>query len=76
MPVDDRFQNQPWYVRLWRRRILLRVPHRAVETWRYARAMGKPMRFKNCWGFELGSAHHRMKWYYTADEVFRDHALR
>jgi len=76
-PIDNRFQNQRWPVRLWRRRYLLLVPWHAVGYWRGM--LGKKMlpgdplsldyRFRNAWGIAMGMAHVKMKWHYTMKET-------
>ena len=74
--MPNRYQNQPWYVRLWRRRYTLPVPYRAVRSWLKLR--GTPMfddpewrdwTLRDLWRLEIGSAHGQMKWYFSWDEV-------
>lgn len=62
--ASKRYQHQPWYVRLWRRRHLLSVPIRALRSW--ARMRGS---FRNCWALEVGMAHVRMNWLYDWAEI-------
>ena len=33
---QNRYQNQPWYVKLWRRRHMLPVPFYTLRTWLHA----------------------------------------
>jgi len=66
---SDRYQNQPWYVRLWRRRHYVPIPYRAVRIWVSDRKSDDPIGFRNCWGLAIGLAQCSMKWYYDWDEV-------
>lgn len=71
MSSDNRFQHQPWYVRLWRRRHQLAVPFQATRWWLHHRNKGHPdSDFRFHWSLAMGIAHHRMKWTYTSAEVF------
>jgi len=65
--TDDRYQNQPWYIRLWRRRFYLTIPYYAVKIW--LTTSWDEMPFKHCWGLAVGDAQLMMEWYYTDDEV-------
>jgi len=66
----DRFQFQPWYVKLWRRRWLLLVPFEAVMIWA-ANLKDSDLDFKACWSIAHGMAHipSRMNWVFSWDEV-------
>lgn len=63
---EVRFQNCPWYIRLWRYRHYLTIPFWTIRTWL---GSGEPLSFDICWVISKGMAQHRMKWYYTMDEV-------
>lgn len=66
-----RFQNQPWYIKLWRFRWYLLIPFEAVY-WFLIDEIRQPkdkLDFKIHWSVAIGLAQHRMKWFYTADEV-------
>jgi hypothetical protein len=58
-----RYQSQPWYIKLWRRRHQLMIPYVAFrircsgESWGYA------------WKIASGLADYHMNWLYTAEEV-------
>lgn len=69
--LNKRFQNQPLYIRLWRRRHYWYVPIDAFRTWWYNRN-DPDMDFQICWGIAVGSAQLKMKWYYTWDEIKAD----
>lgn len=66
MSRDYRFQNQPWYIKLWRYRWYLTIPPTAVYLWWYN---GAEFTFKNCWRMAKGLAQGPMLWYYTLEEV-------
>lgn len=70
--LDDRFQFQPWYIKLWRYRWYLKIPFDALRLWWYNRNSnrkdGEKLSWKHCWSIAKGSAQCPMKWYYTWDE--------
>jgi len=80
MNRDNRYQNQPWYVRLWRRRHYLRVPfdflryqlrsNQAKDAFFGDCAPGERRRFN--WGLAIGCAQVRMNWVYDWEEIRRD----
>lgn len=65
---DNRYQHQPWYVRLWRRRHELTVPLVAWGQWRRLGSDGTRNSFGFAWSIARGLAHARMKWWYYAEE--------
>ena len=73
--MDDRYQNQSWYIRLWRRRYYILVPFVAFRMWYgllWTRKVPLPQddySFDLCWKLAKGLAQGKMKWYYTMDEV-------
>lgn len=71
-PRDDRFQHQPWYVRLWRRRHYWRVPYDAWTFYWADRRTGDPWGWGCAWSVAIGMAQGRMNWVYDWDEVKRD----
>lgn len=80
-----RFQECPWYVRLWRRvRHQWNLPYEAVRFWWLDRRRGPhpvtniqtgedvlimPMTLKQSWGLALGLSHCAMDYTYTWEEV-------
>lgn len=68
--MPNRYQNQPWYIRLWRRRWYLVIPYSAITSWWSQLCTHDPITFKHCWGIAIGLTHMQMKWYYTSEEVF------
>jgi len=63
--MEDRYQYQPWYVKMWRRRHYLRIPFVAFKMWIQSKE-----EFGLCWSLAIGCAQADMKWYYTMEEVF------
>ena len=59
----DRYQEQRWYVKLWRRRWYLLIPWDAWR-WRGCKEIIHP------WHLAVGVAQGKMEWYYTMEEVF------
>jgi len=68
--LADRYQCQPWYVKIWRRRHYILITYYTVRYWLCDRKKDNPIGWINCWGIEVGSAQILMKWYYTTEEVF------
>jgi hypothetical protein len=65
---DDRYQFQPWYIKLWRRRHQLVIPY---MTFRYCWVGDWPGidTWKLAWRVAVGEADYRMNWLYTLEEV-------
>jgi len=68
--LANRYQNQPWYIKLWRRRHYLSVPYDAYQSWR---AWKGDETFRTCWGVSIGMAQARMKWFFTIEEIMDKH---
>lgn len=66
--MDDRFQNQPWFVKLWRYRFYLLIPWNATLLWWWNRK-DEDIDFSVAWGICIGGAQIKMKWYYTMEEM-------
>ena len=74
-----RYQNQSWYVKLWRRRKQIPTWWRAFKYWRRYRfgpRYQEDLRngeyidtFKNFLSIERGMACNAMDWWHTEDEV-------
>jgi hypothetical protein len=60
----DRYQFQPWYIKLWRRRYYLKIPFNAISIW----IRGKE-RFRFAWSISIGLAQCKMNWLYDWEEV-------
>ena len=66
-----RFQNCPWYVRLWRFRFYLLIPFLALRRQLVAYYHDdNSLTFNEYWKIEIGVAQCAMLWYYDSDEVF------
>ena len=64
--LENRYQNQPWHIKLWRRRYYIMIPYLALSFW----FKSKKYYFKFCWSVSVGLVQSKMKWYYTTEEVF------
>ena len=71
--MSNRFQDQPWYVKLWRYRWYLKVPYDTLNYWQKGRFHNGKLGL--CYSMAMGEAHYRMKWLYTLEEV-REMALQ
>ena len=69
MNSEQRYQNCPWYVRLWRRRHYIPIPYYTVRTWWLNRNDEEPLSFRNAWSISTGMAQMRMNWLYDWDEI-------
>lgn len=67
--TDDRYQNQPWHIRLWRRRHQLTVPYVALRLYLRGSTSDSTRPWSSAWHWALGEADLAMKWYYTGDEI-------
>jgi hypothetical protein len=65
--MDNRYQNQPWYIKVWRCRYYIPIPFRAILFW--LRCTDDECSFNLCWSIEVGMAQYHMKYYYTIEEV-------
>jgi hypothetical protein len=71
--TSNRFQDQPWYVKLWRYRWYLRVPYDILRIrFKSKFASGE---FRLAYSMAMGEAHYKMNWLYTLEEV-REMALQ
>jgi len=58
---SDRYQYQPWYIKLWRRRYYLSFPVRFWKIWSYKE---HPVSFAQAWSITIGLICCDMKWVY------------
>lgn len=71
--MSNRFQDQPWYIKLWRYRWYIRVPYDVLRIrFKSKFADGE---FRIAYYIAIGEAHYRMNWLYTLEEV-REMALQ
>lgn len=67
----QRFQCQPWYIKLWRYRWYIPIPFKATFWWLKNKFSGREQeRFYFFWSIAIGLAQSPMEWYHTMDEVF------
>lgn len=73
----DRYQHQPWYVKLWRRRHYVPIPLAALRMWlsRPHCEDGEVLSFKVCWSIAIGLAQVKMNWLHDWSEI-RDRMRR
>jgi len=72
-----RYQDSPWYVRLWRRRWYLTIPFWTFQNWRSlwrendgSLAKEDPwLTWNLAYAIAIGEAQAQMHWYYTMEEV-------
>ncbi len=71
-----RYQDSPWWVRLWRRRHYLPIPFRTFGMWLYEQSRDLEdeefdwrMGWSDCWSLNTALAQCYMHWYYTSDEL-------
>jgi len=70
---NDRYQNQPWYIKLWRRRYYLLIPYFTIVCYLYNIFMvsknEERLSLNKCWKINIGLAQMKMKWYYDWNEM-------
>jgi len=70
MIKSNRYQDQPWYIRVWRRRHYLLIPVRTITIyWNTRQEEEHRMSLNNCYSLAIGLAQVDMKWYYDWEEV-------
>lgn len=73
----DRFQYQPWHIKLWRYRHYIPVPVMAVKFWLKERK--RPLSyehdwragFREMWGLAIGLQQVKMNWVYDLEDLDR-----
>jgi len=61
----DRYQNQTFLVKLFRRRHQIRVPYDTIKFYFEQERDGKEFTFCQCFDVAVGWSHIKMKWVYT-----------
>jgi hypothetical protein len=64
-----RFQYCYWWEKLWRMRWLLMIPVMTFRRWGHKWGDGLPLSFEQLWSCNHGTAHMKMEYWYTHDEV-------
>lgn len=73
--LANRYQNQPWYVKLWRCRHYLPVPYYTLLTYiQQPEWRGEGMRV--VWGLQVGTAQYKMEYWYTMEETWKKHGKK
>ena len=81
LKLANRFQNKPWYIKLWRYRWYIPIPFKATRSWLHGLILdikepihshNRALSFKTCWSIHVGMAQGDMEWFYTMDEVMGD----
>jgi hypothetical protein len=65
--VSNLFQDQPWYIKLWRYRHYLRIPYSTI-IYRYRSKIAEK-NWKYAYSIAIGDAQLKMRWVYTLQEV-------
>jgi hypothetical protein len=63
--MSDKYQDQPWYIKLWRRRYYLMIPFVALRIYFAAKKQEDnefPVWFKHAWSIATGLAQGKMNW--------------
>ena len=68
--IKNRFQDQPWYVKLWRYRWYLKVPFDTVRIY-FANKKFVEDKLYFAYSLAMGEAHIKMNWLYTMDEAMK-----
>jgi hypothetical protein len=67
--LAGRYQHQPWYIKLWRMRWLLMVPVWTLRRVGHQYSDGYALTPRFSWSLARGTAHYKMDYWYTMDEV-------
>ena len=69
---SDRFQNQIWYVKLWRYRYYYKFPFNLIRLFFFV----PDLRNKHGWNTTKSLVYQDMKWYYTLEELDNEYSVR
>lgn len=64
---SDLFQDQPWYIKLWRYRHYLCIPYNTIIYRYFSNIADK--KWKYAYSIAIGDAQIKMRWVYTLQEV-------
>lgn len=67
--TSNRFQDQVWYVKLWRYRWYLRVPFHTLRLYFKSKMANKDLRLS--YSIAMGEAHYKMNWLYSMEEAMK-----
>ena len=67
----DRYQYQPWHIKLWRRRWYMKIPLDAIRIWIANRNKKDGLStFNFALALAIGEAQYKMNWLYDFNEAF------
>lgn len=68
--LENRFQDQPWHIKIWRYRWYFRIPYDTLRYYFVNKDKYEDDSLFIAYKLAFGDAQLRMKWYYTLEEVF------
>ena len=66
-----RFQESPWYIKLWRYRWYLLLPFWSLKYYLFQFIDAFPLTWNQCFNIAKGEARYKMGWIYTYEELKR-----
>lgn len=66
---EDRYQHQPWHVKLWRRRHYIPIPFVALRAYLAGKRIREDLPFGVCWRIAIGLAQVKMLWLHDWSEI-------
>lgn len=66
---EERYQNQPYLIRFWRRRYYLAIPYWCFTSWLRNVFHKDCLTIKGYWSISIGLAQSSMGWFYHWDEI-------
>ena len=67
--TSNRFQDQVWYVKLWRYRHYLMVPYHTLRI--YFNHKFQADELGHAYSIAMGEAHYKMNWLYSMEEAMK-----
>ena len=67
--MSNRFQDQPWYVKLWRYRWYIRVPYDTLRIYFNHKMAADEL--GHAYSIAMGEAHYKMNWLYSMEEAMK-----
>ena len=67
----DRYQYQPWHVKLWRRRHYIPIPLIAARIYLTTRKNREGLPFWTAWSIAIGLAQVKMNWLHDWKDIKR-----
>jgi hypothetical protein len=66
---SNRYQYQPWYIKLWRRRHYILIPFVTVRIYLATMMARESLPFRTTWGLAIGLAQVKMNWLHDWSEI-------